>query len=668
MTATPTHISIASNTTQLTNVSELSVTDIIVIGAGAVGIYFIKELIKRSPDSTIKIFGDEPYQPYNRIHLTDVLAGKTDQDSLFDTHLADLPTIDSYWDNRIEHIDHQANYVIDRHGVRHYYQHLVLALGSTPRIPNIPGVSLKNVFTFRDLTDTQALMERQIKSQRTVVIGGGLLGIEAAHAMQRFNTDVVCIEHSTRLMFNQLDDKASLYLEDHLIGMDIETRTNERVTKIIGTTQVKAVQLGSGEIISCDTIILSTGIIPNVNLARRAKVRVGSGIRVNDHLQTSAKNVYAIGECAEHNERIYGVVTPGYEQAAVLAEQLSGGKARYSGSTTTTQLKVLNYPVFSMGETNNLRPADGEYIYRDPHQKIYRKLILNRGRLQGAIAVGDWPARHRVQEAVEKKRFIWPWQYARFVAKGELWPKEEENIASWPANAVVCNCMRVTRGILSKAMKQGNTTPDALCQATGASSVCGSCRPLLNELTQSKQPQTAIKGARALWTATWLSLIIALIFYFLPAMPYERSVQSSFAYDMLWRDSLYKQISGFTLLGLSIVILLLSARKRIRLKPFTYGDFSYWRMVHVLLGALTFGVIFIHTGFRFGHELNFLLMMSFSLLMVLGAIASGVIAQQHRLSQRLASRLRNTSIWLHIILFWPIPVLLTFHIFKSYYF
>lgn len=174
---------------------------IIVVGSGPVGIYFIKELLKRSHKGIIKVFGDEPWEPYNRVNLTKILSGKTQQDDLFNVEqFSDTNQVMTFWNNRIVSLDTKDHKVIDSYGQEHSYTDLVLATGSAPRVPNIPGVTLKNVFTFRDLNDVQALIGRQVSSRKTVVIGGGLLGLEAARAMQRFNTTVMCIEHSTRLM------------------------------------------------------------------------------------------------------------------------------------------------------------------------------------------------------------------------------------------------------------------------------------------------------------------------------------------------------------------------------------------------------------------------------------------------------------------------------------
>lgn len=654
--------------------------DVIVVGSGPVGIFFINKLMKKSPNAVVKVFGGEPWKPYNRVRLTDVLSGKSSTDSLFDSEtLPDSENITQLLNNPITEINHKEKYVVDSNGEKYFYQQLVLALGSKARVPEIRGIDLENVFTFRDLDEAQALMGRQVSSRSTVVIGGGLLGIEAARAMQRFNTNVYCIEHSTRLMFNQLDNEASAYVESHLQEKEIHTRINQRVIEIrsadLGNSKVSSVLLSSGELIECDTVIVSTGIKPNIDLARNSGIRVSHGIRVNDDLETSIPSIFAIGECAEHNNKTYGLAAPGFEQASVLAENLSqklvSNWAKYKGSISTSQLKVVDFPVFSLGKVADLSIGSKKHIYEDRENNIYRKIVVNNNRLEGVIALGDWAGRHRIQDALENRRYIWFWKQMSFSSTGDLWDDEESDVINWPKEAIVCNCMRVTRGDLSQALGEGCQSLASLSDATGASTVCGSCKPLVQQMTSIQEPAVAEKGAAWLWGASIVGLVVLIALLFGPAMPYADSIESPLAkLDSLWRVTFYKQISGFVLLGLSVIVLLLSLRKR--MTKFTWGAFPKWRVMHVIVGVLSLVVIFLHTGFRAGNNLNFVLMLMFFILLLVGVVASAVISQEHELSKKLSQRvllkIRKTSILTHILLFWPIPALLIFHIIKSYYF
>ena len=222
-----------------------------------------------------------------------------------------------------------------------------------------------------------------------------------------------------------------------------------------------------------------------------------------------------------------------------------------------------------------------------------------------------------------------------------------------------------TRGALSAALQAGHGTVKALSAATGASSVCGSCKPLLAELAGG-QPRVAENGSRTLiWTAA-LSLLAALAMLLAPGIPYAHSVQVDVSWDLLWRDGLFKQVTGFSLLGLGVLVSVISVRKRTgRLR---FGSFSAWRIVHVLLGTLSAATLVAHTGLRLGHHLNLYLMLGFIGLLLAGAMASGAIGLQHALPRRVAQRGRELSLWLHIVLLWPLPALLGFHIVKTYWF
>jgi len=242
------------------------------------------------------------------------------------------------------------------------------------------------------------------------------------------------------------------------------------------------------------------------------------------------------------------------------------------------------------------------------------------------------------QDAIENKRHIWFWKPPSFRSSGELWDEEESDVINWPAEAIVCNCMRVNRGQLSSAINNGCENLEQLCNKTCAGTVCGSCKPLLHQLVESNEPMEAETGSKWLW-GTSISL------------------ESPFSLlDSLWQTTFYKQVSGFTLLGLSVAALLISLRKRVA--KFTWGIFPYWRIAHVILGFLTLVVIFLHTGFRLGNELNFILATTFSCLLLVGIVASALIAKEHQLtqqfSQRLLLRVRKMSILTHILLFWPI--------------
>jgi nitrite reductase (NADH) large subunit len=640
---------------------------VVIVGAGPVGIRAAQELLRRQPDTSIVLYGDEPSEPYNRVRLSNYLVGQDNWQSLTrDLSLPGGANIVTRYGCAVVAIDRLNHCVRDASGTAQPYSKLFLATGSRPHVPDIPGIRLPGVFTFRNYSDAQTLLARRVRSRCTVVLGGGLLGLEAARAMQRHNTRVYVIEHYSRLMMRQLDNDGAAYLQRNVQTLGIDVILGDSVKQVLGNASVSGVQLRSDREIACDTIIVSTGIVPNVELARAAGIHVNRGIRVNDAMQTSDPAIYAVGECAEHRGLVYGIVAPGLEQAAVAAHTASGGNSSYAGSTLTTRLKVVDLPVFSMGLVSAEEIPDFSRTITYRTDIVYRKLVSRRGRLIGAIVIGDCPELSRLQEAVTHHRRVWPWNFLRFLRTGLLWPEEElGSVAAWPATATVCNCTGITRGELGRALAAGCTTAEALAACTGASTVCGSCRPLLAELAGSAAPAEPARGWKILLGTSGIAALATLALALFVLIPYAASVQVPWQWDMLWRDSFWKQVSGFTVLGLTVLLLLMSLRKRIR--RFSLGDFPLWRIAHVVLGALTLAGLAAHTGGRMGSNLNFLLMASFLIAIMVGAVAGGAIAFEHKFGAG-AARLRRSGLWTHILIAWPIPVLLGFHVLKSYYF
>jgi len=633
----------------------------VIVGAGPVGQRLAAELRRHDAEREIVMFGDEPWAPYDRVQLSSWLAGKTAGTAA----VRDDANLCVHLGMSVTRIERARREVIDASGIACPYEKLVLATGSRARIPPLPGIRLPGVFTFRNLSDAQSLMARSVRSRNMVVIGGGLLGLETARALRRFNTRVTIIEQSTRLMFNQLDGDCAGLLQQHIEALGIDVVINAYVKRILGEMRMEGVLLSDGRFIECDTVVMAVGITPNVELARDCGLQTGQGIRVNDHMQTSDADIYAVGECAEHRNTVYGLVAPGFEQASVAAHVLSGRTAEYTGSMTATRLKVIGCPVMSAGvvETEWHRKA---LVYRDRRKDVIRKVLLDGNRLDAAMAVGKWDEFSRVQEGVRMRRRIRPWRALRFRLTGTLWSAEGEGgVASWPASATVCNCKGVSRGTLTRAVDQGCVDVACLASHTGASSVCGSCKPLLGQLLGAVDVAPVV-AARTL-TATAIVVVIATLLWLLPAtLPYSDTVQASLRIDDLWRSGLFKQISGFTLLGFSVLLALVSLRKRVR--RLFWGSFDSWRVLHVLAGLLTVAVLVTHTGFRLGDNLNFYLMCVFAGLMLAGAAASAVVGLQHVLPLVLARRSRALSIWAHVLLLWPLPALLGFHILKTYWY
>lgn len=646
---------------------------VIVIGAGPVGLRFANELLSRRADDEIQLFGDETCLPYNRIQLSALLAGEIARDDI------DLPLPDTrnhpnfnFTSSAITEIDREGKVVVDAAGVRYGYDKLVFATGARAHIPNIPGIERRGVFSFRSLRDTESLYARILRSRHIVVVGGGLLGLEAAKGLLKFHTKVTVVQQGPHLMNRQLDEEAASLLLKEVKQLGIEVITNAGVRAIDGFEHVTSVTTRSGEIIPCDTVLFCAGITPNIELARKARLAVGTGIVVNDQLQTSDPDIYAIGECCEHQGTTYGLVNPGFEQAAVAASLLAEPEQlqppRYPGSATVSNLKVVGTQVCSLGEVNELgsRPFMKEIRYQDEQQGIYRKLVVIKGRLIGAVGIGEWPESRRIQEVFQNQRKLGYWQLYLFRRNGNLWGDKGNDVNHWPVSTIICQCNNISLGQLGDAVQSGCCSVAQLQECTRAGTVCGSCKPLLQQIVGDNSAPEKESGASTLTTAGLLALLLVALIALWPEARVADSVQQQGWFERVWNDKFWKQVTGFTLLGLTAIGLLMSLRKR--LSWAWMGRFTAWRMVHILLGVACCLTLVLHSGFHLGANLNQLLMVNFLAVVLLGAITSSAIGVSHKLSAGTATGSRKYLQWLHILVSWPLPILLIFHILSVYYF
>jgi len=630
---------------------------IIVIGAGPVGIRFCAELLKRRPDSNISVFGNEPSQPYNRVQLSSLLAG----DIPYDDILTQLPEQNLY--------PNFSNAVRAIHGNQHRYDKLVIATGSRPHTPNIPGIEQTGVYTFRSIKDAEFLYSRMSRARHVVVVGGGLLGIESAKALLRSNTQVTLVQQGPRLMNRQLDDDAASQLQDKVTSLGIRVITNSGVRKILGEGRVSGIETRDKEHIACDTVLICAGIKANVEIARDAKIKISRGILVDDNLATSVKDIYSIGECCEHRGSTYGLVNPGYEQAAILADRFCAGSASYSGSLEITRLKVLGETVCSMGAVTDIekRPFLNEFTYKHTKTSCYRKIVTYKGRLIGAVGFGDWKESRRVQEVFQHQRRVWPWQVAKFLITGNIFTGgQQDDISSWPSSAIVCQCNNISQGELVEAVACGHNTLEKIHAKTLAGTVCGSCKPLLSQLIGYTGPTEKEKGWLTTLIASLLAITIAAAITLLPGLTVSDSVQSIPAFETIWNDKFWKQVTGFSLLGLSTIGLLMSLRKRIKNKKI--GEYAYWRILHVVVGVFCASTLVLHTGLHLGSNFNQILMLDFLAILILGSLAGAVFSISHNFSANTAKKIRSFWTWIHIFFTWPLPILLGFHILTVYYF
>ncbi len=651
---------------------ESDTRNIIVIGGGPVGVRFAHEVLAQSPKLNVRVFSNEPYHPYNRVQLSSLLAG----DVRYEDIITPLPNEKLYPGFRFEvcavhAIDTKAQTITDSLGSEYFYDKLIIATGSRPRLPGIPGMNQRGVYTFRNLGDAEHLYVRRLRSRHVVVIGGGLLGIEAARALLSLNTRVTLVQQSQRLMNRQLDNDAAAMLESKVKELGINVLTNSGVKEIFGEdNRVTGVELRNGEKLSCDTVLICAGIRANLEIARRAKIQVRNGILIDDQLKTSDENVHAIGECCEHRGLVYGLVNPGYEQAAIAADVITGGKATYVGSLEISRLKVVGEDVCSMGIVNNARQTFGtvkELSYKNKKQNTYRKLILKRGKIVGCVAFGDWAESRRVQEAFQQQRKISLWQQMMFKLNGYVWAKAQANDPRyWPDTAVICQCNSITKEQLTAAIDNGNTSVSALSESTKAGTVCGSCKPLLGTLIGEDAKIEKEPAWQVLLLTCLAAIIIVVAIVSIPGMQIADSVQDIGIYESIWNDKYWKQVTGFSLLGMTVIGLLMSLRKRIKIQAL--GKFQYWRFLHIILGVLSATTLVFHTGMHLGANLNQLLLLNFIAVLSIGALAGASISLAHNFSPGAAAGARKVFTWVHIIITWPLPILLCVHILTVYYF
>jgi len=364
---------------------------LVVVGNGMAAARLVDELTKVALGRyAIAVIGDEPRLAYNRVLLSSVLAGETA------SHDIELRPA-SWWGDRGVTLKYGCVATEIDVGRRELkianeesigFSRLVLATGSTPLRLNVPGADLAGVHTFRDSRDVDMLLTLAARKRRVVVVGGGLLGLEAAYGLSKAGSSVTLLHLMDRLMERQLDAPAAELLKSLVERKGIRVLLNANTARLHGETRVEGIELSDGRRIDADAVVFAAGIRPNIALAKEAGIPVNRGVVVDDVMQTGAPDIFALGECAEHRGICYGLVEPAYEQARVLAQHLAGSAAAYTGSVVATNLKVSGVSVFSAGD---FMGADGSeaIVLNDVRQGTYKKLVISDGRLIGAVLVGD---------------------------------------------------------------------------------------------------------------------------------------------------------------------------------------------------------------------------------------------------------------------------------------
>jgi nitrite reductase (NADH) large subunit len=365
---------------------------LVVVGNGMAGMRTVEELLKLAPDLyQITVIGAEPHGNYNRIQLSPVLAGEVE--------ISDIMLNDFAWyqANHVElisgasvtKIDRVRRQVVTDQGQAIDYDRLLLALGSHPFVPDVPGVDLDGVVSYRDIADVNAMIKASATHQRAVVVGGGLLGLEAAAGLKRRGMQVTVLHLMAHLMERQLDQPSAQTLQRSLELRGIEFVLGAHTSHLSEKDgRVGAVHLKDGRELPADLVVFAAGIRPRTELARQARLQCNRGVIVSDAMQTYDPRIYAVGECAEHRGVAYGLVAPLFEQANVCANHLARlGTSSYKGSRLSTRLKVTGIEVFSTGDLFDA--SDEDVVLHDPDAMVYQRAVIRDGVLVGAVMVGD---------------------------------------------------------------------------------------------------------------------------------------------------------------------------------------------------------------------------------------------------------------------------------------
>ena len=471
---------------------------LVMIGNGMAGVRTLEELLKLTPDLyDITVFGAEPHPNYNRILLSPVLAGEQTMDEIvlnpFDWYRDNGITLHAGWKvtevDRIKRLVTAQNATGERRTAP--YDRLLLATGSNPFMLPIPGRELDGVLAYRDMADTQAMIDAAQKYQHAVVIGGGLLGLEAANGLMKRGMSVTVVHVAEWLMERQLDRVAGGMLQRSLQERGMQFRLGAQTQELLGDAsgRVSAVLFKDGTHVPAELVVMAVGIRPNTALAEQMHLHCERGIVVSDTLQTvTDPRIYAVGECAAHRGIAYGLVAPLFEQGKVLANHLAEyGIGRYTGSLTSTKLKVTGIDLFSAGDF--MGSTDGsteEIVLSDPHDGVYKKLVIRNDQLIGACLYGDTVDGSWYFKLLRDGRSVADIREKLMFGEsniGDVGHAGHNKAASMPDDAEVCGCNGVKKGTICKAIQEkGLFTLDEVRKHTKASASCGSCTGLVEQI------------------------------------------------------------------------------------------------------------------------------------------------------------------------------------------
>ncbi|MEV5026952.1 nitrite reductase large subunit NirB [Paenibacillus sp. LPE1-1-1.1] len=462
---------------------------LVLIGNGMAGVRAIEHLLKLAPESyDVTIFGAEPHPNYNRIMLSSVLGGGADMQEIVinDWDWYKENNITLHTGHKVTKIDTELKKVTSHLGIEVDYDNIIIATGSNPFMLPLPGADKEGVIAFRDIHDCEVMIDASKKYKKAVVIGGGLLGLEAARGLLHLGMEVNVVHIFSYLMERQLDEAAAKMLQRELEAQGMQFLLQKSTASIKGKSRATGLVFADGSEVDGDLVVMAVGIKPNVDLARASGIEVNRGIVVDDFMQTNVPGIYAVGECAEHRGIAYGLVAPLYEQGAVLAKHLAGVEtAGYAGSVTSTKLKVSGVDVFSAGRFDEV-PGTRSLKIQDDMANTYKKIVVQDGKLIGAVLFGDTSDGAELFASIKKGESIAGREKEILLGiSSDLLGQSSggNRLEAMADDEIICGCNGVSKGTIADAIaNKGCNTVGAIKSCTKASASCGGCKPLVEGL------------------------------------------------------------------------------------------------------------------------------------------------------------------------------------------
>lgn len=473
---------------------------LILVGHGMTGHHFLEQCVSQNLHQRyqIVVFGEERYPAYDRVHLSEYFAGRSaDSLSMVEGDFFAQYGIELRTRCRIDAIDRQRRIVRDSQGVETPWDTLVLATGSYPFVPPISGNDLPGCFVYRTLDDLDAIRERATSATRGVVIGGGLLGLEAANALKQLGLETHVVEFAPNLMAVQLDAPGAAMLREKITDLGVIVHTSKATSEIVEQGSELQLRFADGEVLNSDIVVFSAGIRPQDGLAREAGLISGErgGVVINDQCQTSDPHIYAIGECAQWQGKIFGLVAPGYQMARVVAAQLAGQSASFTGADMSTRLKLLGVEVASFGDAHGLTPGSKSYQWIHGPQQIYKKIVVtdNGKTLLGGVLVGDSSDYNTLLQMMLNGMAL-PAQPETLILPSVSGEKPKApGVAALPDSAQICSCHNVSKADICAAVSSGARDIGALKQCTKAATGCGGCSALVKEVMEHQLKASGVE-------------------------------------------------------------------------------------------------------------------------------------------------------------------------------